>query len=224
MTSGTLLAVCRVHQLHPTRDTVGVTGIDKRPVPGPVPVYRFGLNGDLQADRRHHGGETKAVYAYAQEDAEYWAAELGREITPGLFGENLRVAGIDASNALVGERWRVGADVVLEVTGPRTPCRNFQDRLGVPGLVGKFTRAARTGAYLRVVKNGQISAGDPVEVIRRPEHGVSIAQVFRGADAGQVDALLAAQRAGLTLAPELVRSLRKAERRLETAAQGAVGP
>ena len=222
MTAGTVLAVCRVHQLHPTRDTVGVTAIDKRPVDGPVHVYDLGLTGDVQVSRRHHGGETKAVYAYSQADADYWAAELGREIPPGLFGENLRVAGIDASNALVGERWRIGGTLELEVTGPRTPCRNFQDRMGEPRFTARFTQAARTGAYLRVLKAGPVAAGDAVEVLSKPAHGVSIAQVFRGPDEDQIQALFDAGRAGLKLAPELVRSLRRASRRHAAAAD--VGP
>lgn len=98
MTTGSLLAVCRVHALLPTTDSTGVTAIDKRPADGPVKVHPLGLTGDIQASRKHHGGEFKAIYAYSQVDADFWAGHIGRDVTPGLFGENLRVEGIDASN------------------------------------------------------------------------------------------------------------------------------
>ena len=202
MNSGTVLAVCLVHGLLPTRDSVGVTAIDKRGVPGPVTVHPLGLTGDLQASRKHHGGPDKAVYAYSQADADYWSAELGRPITPGLFGENLRIAGIDASNAVIGERWTINK-VVLEVTMPRTPCGNFARRLGEPGWVRRFTAANRVGTYLSVVKGGTVAAGDAVAVTRRPEHGVTIAQVFAGLDGDAAARLLQAGAHDVVLAPQV---------------------
>ncbi len=202
MSSGTVLAVCLVHGLLPTRDAVGVTAIDKREVPGPVRVHRLGLTGDLQASRKHHGGPDKALYAYSQADADYWSAELGRPVTPGLFGENLRVAGVDASNAVIGERWTING-VVLEVTMPREPCGNFARRMGEPGWVRRFTEANRVGAYLSVVKGGTVSAGDTVAVTHRPAHGVTIAQVFAGLDGGSAARLLGAGAHGVVLAPQV---------------------
>ncbi|MEG3616349.1 MOSC domain-containing protein [Isoptericola haloaureus] len=179
-----LLAVCRVHELHPDPGTVGVTAIDKRPVDGRVRAGRFGLYADVQADRANHGGVDQAVYAYAEEDAGYWAEELDRDVTPGLFGENLRTRGLDVSGALIGERWRIGT-AVLEVTQPRTPCATFARRLGSPERwVRRFTEANRTGAYLRVVETGELGAGDAVEVVRRPSHGVSVAGWFGAWNAG----------------------------------------
>lgn len=174
---GSILAVCRVHQLLPDPGSVGTTAIDKRPVVGRVKARMLGLYADVQADRVHHGGPDQAVYAYAQEDAEHWAHELGREISPGLFGENLRTAGVDVSTAVVGERWRVGS-AVLEVTQPRTPCSTFQRRMGEERWVRRFTAANRTGAYLRVAEAGDIGAGDTVDVVHVPEHGVRIADWF----------------------------------------------
>lgn len=203
MSTGTLLAACRLHTLLPTSDATGVTAIDKRAVEGPVQVYALGLTGDLQADRKHHGGESKALYAYSQEDAAYWEAELGEAVPPGRFGENLRVAGIDASGAVVGERWQIGGTVVLEVTCPRTPCRNFAQYMGQPRWVARFAAAGRLGTYLRVIKRGTIQAGDAVEVIHRPEHGVSVADIFNGLTTGQRDLLLAAGEAGAYLSPEI---------------------
>ncbi|MFJ4108594.1 MOSC domain-containing protein [Oerskovia enterophila] len=181
--TGELLAVCRVHVLLPDAGAVGVTAIDKRPVEGPVRVRPLGLYADVQADRAHHGGEEQAVYAYSQEDADHWSGELGYEVTPGLFGENFRTRGVAASGALIGERWQVGS-AVLEVTQPRTPCSTFARRLGEDRWVKRFTDANRTGAYLRVVTTGEVQAGDTVEVVFRPSHGVTIADWFGARVAG----------------------------------------
>ncbi|WP_104160399.1 MOSC domain-containing protein [Arthrobacter sp. ZGTC212] len=221
MTPGTLLAVCRVHELLPTTDSTGVTAIDKRPVVGPVKVHGLGLSGDIQASRKHHGGESKAVYAYSQDDADYWAGELGADIPPGLFGENLRIAGLPVSEAVIGERWQIGDRTILEVTCPRTPCRNFAQRMEQPGWVKRFAAAGRVGTYLRVVRNGAISAGDPVTVIRRPEHGVTSGDVFRGLSPAQAGLLADAEaEGGLVLSPEIKKVLRTLESRQsrETAA------
>lgn len=204
MTTGTLLAVCRVHELMPTKDSTGVTAIDKRPVEGPVTVHPLGLTGDIQASRKHHGGPTKAVYAYAQDDADFWSAELGREVTPGLFGENLRVSGVDASHAVIGERWSVGDQVVLEVTMPRTPCVNFARYLGERSWVRRFAEANRVGTYLSVVTKGSISAGDTIRVTDVPDHGITAAQVYAGLSEGQAQSLLgAADSTGLKLTPQV---------------------
>lgn len=174
-----LLAVCRVHVLHPDAGTVGVTAIDKRPVEGRIKVRPLGLYADVQADRANHGGVDQAVYAYAQEDAEFWAPELGREVEPGLFGENLRTRDLDVNGAVIGEQWRIGS-ALLEVTQPRVPCQTFGRRLGEERWVRRFTQANRTGAYLRVVENGDIGAGDTVDVVHRPEHAVTVADWFGG--------------------------------------------
>jgi MOSC domain-containing protein YiiM len=154
------------------------TGIDKRPVPGRVAVHPLGLDGDVQVNRRYHGGEGQALYAYAQEDADWWAAELARELPPGRFGENLRTSGLDLTGAVLGERWRVGT-ALLEVTDCRIPCANFERFWGVPQLVKRFTRHGAPGAYLRVVETGDVGAGDPVAVVARPAHGVTVGTAFR---------------------------------------------
>jgi MOSC domain-containing protein YiiM len=179
METASLLAVCRVHQLLPDASSVGVTAIDKRPVEGPVKVHRLGLQGDIQANRVHHGGPDQAVYAYSQADADYWAAQLQQDLPPGSFGENLRVAGIDATAAVIGERWKIGLDVELEVTSPRTPCATFQRRLGERQWVKRFTEEGRVGAYLRVIKTGSIQAGDHIHRTYVPTHGITVGQWFR---------------------------------------------
>jgi len=198
-----LLSV-NVGQPRPSAKTeVKVTGIDKRPVRGPVMVTPapakgtgiVGLAGDRVYDVTNHGGPDQAVYAYAREDLDWWAAELGRPLPSGVFGENLTTAGADVNGALIGERWRVGADVILEVSCPRIPCRTFAGWLAEAGWVKRFTRAARSGAYLRVIEPGEIRAGDPVEIVHRPDHDVSIEVVFRA----------------LTLEPELLPRLLTAD-------------
>jgi MOSC domain-containing protein YiiM len=154
------------------------TGIDKRPVTGRVAVHPLGLEGDVQVNRKHHGGEGQAVYAYAQEDADFWVAELGRELPPGRFGENLRTSGLDVTGALLGEQWRIGT-ALLEVTAPRIPCANFARFWNEPQLVKRFTAHGASGAYLRVLEPGELGAGDQVEIVVRPDHGVTAGLAFR---------------------------------------------
>jgi len=166
---------------------VRLTGIDKRPVDGPVLVTppraeglgMVGLAGDRVYDVGSHGGPDQAVYAYAREDLDFWAARLDRPLGNGVFGENLTTAGLDVNGALIGERWRVGPEVILEVSCPRIPCGTFQGWLAQAGWIKRFTQAARPGSYLRVIEPGEIRAGDAVEVVHRPEHDVTVAVCFR---------------------------------------------
>jgi MOSC domain-containing protein YiiM len=166
---------------------IAQTGIDKRPASGPVLVTApgpkgdgaVGLAGDRVYDVRNHGGADQAVYAYAREDLDGWAAELGRTLENGAFGENLTTEGVAVNDALIGERWRIGDDVVLEVCCPRIPCGTFQGWLEQDGWIKRFTSAAKPGAYLRVISPGMISAGDPVAIHGRPAHDVTVAVTFR---------------------------------------------
>ncbi len=178
--TGRLLAVCvSGSDLLPLPDRrPNRSGIDKKPVTGRVAVGELGLDGDVQVNRKYHGGEGQAVYAYAQEDADWWAAELDRELPPGRFGENLRTTGLDLTGAVLGERWRVGT-ALLEVTACRIPCANFERFWGVPQLVRRFTAHGATGAYLRVLETGEVGAGDAVDVVHRPDHGVTTGRLFR---------------------------------------------
>jgi MOSC domain-containing protein YiiM len=189
----------------------GTTGIDKRPTegpvrladPGPKGVGGSGAAGDAVCDLRHHGGTHQAVYAFAREDLDFWAKELGRPVPNGTFGENLTTEGVEVSGALIGERWRIGG-AVLEVTSGRIPCRTFGSWLGEQGWVRRFTRQAEPGAYLRVLEPGEVRAGDAVEILHRPDHGVTVATAFRAATLERelLPSLLAARE---TLHPELVR-------------------
>ncbi len=163
------------------------TGIDKHPVaypvqvaaPGPKHVAGSGMSGDDVCNLKHHGGNDQAVYAYAREDLDRWADELERELPNGSFGENLTTSGIDIGSALVGERWAIGSTLVLEVSDPRIPCRNFAEFLGQRGWVRRFTERATSGTYFRVLTPGPVVAGDTIRVVHRPEHDVTVATAFR---------------------------------------------
>jgi MOSC domain-containing protein YiiM len=166
---------------------IAATGIDKRPVagtvavraPGPKGTGAVGLAGDRVYDVAHHGGADQAVYAYAREDLDTWQAELDRPLANGSFGENLTTSGLDVTGALIGELWRVGPVVLLQVSCPRIPCGTFQGWLGERQWIKRFTRAAVPGAYLRVVEPGEITAGDRIEIMQRPKHDVTIGLSFR---------------------------------------------
>jgi len=164
------------------------TGIDKRPVDGPVRVTApgpkgtgaVGLAGDRVYDVKHHGGDHQAVCAFAREDLDHWERTLSRPLANGAFGENLTTAGIDVNAALIGERWRIGdGGLVLEVACPRIPCGTFEGWLGEHGWLKTFTHAARPGPYLRVIDPGVLRAGDAIEVIHRPAHDMTVAMSFR---------------------------------------------
>ena len=154
------------------------TSIWKHPVSGRVAIRGMNLEGDDQSDRRVHGGERKAVYAYAREDLEWWGATLGLALEPGTFGENLTIEGIDVSGARVGERWQVGT-ALLEVTQPRLPCFKLEARMDRPGFITEFIDGGRPGAYLRIVDEGEVGVGDAIRVLSRPDDAPSVADVMR---------------------------------------------
>lgn len=138
------------------------TAIWKEPITGAVRVEGVSLVGDDQADRRVHGGSDKAVYAYGAEDYGWWSTQLGL-LSPGTFGENLTVAGLDLAASVIGERWRVGS-AVLEVSQPRTPCFKLGIRMADDTFPGRFAASGRTGTYLRIVQPGSIEAGDRIRI------------------------------------------------------------
>lgn len=206
----TVRAVCVVDQLIEVPGRVGVSAIDKRPVDGPVRVREYGLHGDVQADRQHHGGLWKAVYLLSDSDVEQWEPEFGGPIPPGYFGENLRVTGIDTSHLPIGTVLEVGPvpgeGLRLEITTPRVPCQTFGHRVGKPRWVRRFTEGGRPGAYARVLAPGPVGAGDVIRVVTVPTHGVTIGRVFAGVDDDEVRRLLD-EYALSDLAPSLVRKL-----------------
>lgn len=163
------------------------TGIDKRPVAHRVRLCDDHVDGDRVIDRKHHGGPYKAVYAYAREDALWWESEIGRALPAGSFGENLTTEGLDLTNALIGEQWRIGTAVV-QVAQPRIACRVFAGFWDRPHLVKEFSDARRPGVYLQIVQEGEVGAGDAIEVIHRPAHDVTIG-IANAAKLGDADAL-----------------------------------
>ena len=177
MTQATVVAV-NVGRGKPMPGKSGMSSIDKRGVQGRVAVRRLGLDGDSQTDTANHGGPEQAVYAYAMEDLDNWAGLLDRELRPGQFGENLSTRGIDVTGALIGETWRIGS-ALLQVSRPRFPCVVFQNWLEEPHWVKRFTDDGRPGAYLRVLEEGELGAGDDIVVEDRPDHDVTVGLVFR---------------------------------------------
>ena len=190
---GVVLSVNLAARPQPTGEKGGSTGIGKTPVPGPVLVQApgprgasstgsgsgSGLSGDTICDTQHHGGDDQAVYAYAREDLDWWERELGRELPGGLFGENLTTRGLDLTGAVVGERWRVGEQLLLEAACPRFPCVVFAERMGEPHWIKRFTERGTSGAYLRVLEPGPVREGDRIVVEHRPAHGVTLGLFFR---------------------------------------------
>jgi MOSC domain-containing protein YiiM len=167
----------------PWTGRVGRTAIRKLPVLDAVAVRVQGLDGDSICDRKFHGGADQAVYAYAREDLDHWGRLLGRPLPDGHFGENLTTSGVDVNAAVLGERWRVGTALV-EVVRVRRPCRVFANFMGLTGYddagwVKRFTAEGRPGPYLRVLEEGVVRVGDPLRVEHVPDHGVTVATLFR---------------------------------------------
>jgi MOSC domain-containing protein YiiM len=185
-----VLTVNVVEELIPGPKKTGLTAIDKRPQSRRVPVGVLGLEGDRVCDTENHGGVDQALYAYAREDSAWWAEQLGREIPAGLFGENLSTERLDITNALIGEVWRLGDEVEVMVRAPRIPCITFQHRMQLPHWVKRFHQEGRPGAYLKVLKTGTLGAGDPIEVVSRPDHEVTIGVMFAAQDSAKMQGML----------------------------------
>ena len=167
------------------------SAIWKTPVSGRVAARGVNLDGDDQADRGAHGGPDKALYAYAVEDARWWESQEGRPFAYAEFGENLTTEGIDVNDALIGEHWVIGS-AVFEISEPRIPCWRLGVRMNDPKFVGRFTEAQRPGAYMRIFREGDVGAGDAIEVVSKPDHDLSVRDVFRiyTKDRGDVRRLL----------------------------------
>jgi MOSC domain-containing protein YiiM len=168
------------------------SAIWKSPASGRIAARGVNLEGDHQADRDAHGGPDKAVYAYAAEDVRWWELEIGRSLSYGEFGENLTTEGIEVSGALVGERWEIGT-AVFEVSEPRFPCWRLAVRMNDKMFPRRFTEALRPGTFLRIVVEGDVAAEDEIRVVERPDHDLTIRDVFRiyTRDRDEVERLLA---------------------------------
>ena len=156
-----ILASVNIGRPQPVPGKSAKTGIYKTPVEGDVAITREGVAGDAVMDSRHHGGRDQAVYLYFADDYAWWSKELGRDIAPGPFGENLTIGGVEGRQVAVGDRFTIDK-AVLEVTSHRTPCNVFALRMGDPKFVRRFHQAGRSGAYCRVITEGAVHAGQPV--------------------------------------------------------------
>ncbi len=160
------------------KDYVETTGIYKSPVGEPVEIKSLGIDGDAICDVKHHGGPDQAIYVYGGADYEWWSKDLGREIPPGTFGENLTISELASADLNVGDCLYIG-DVTLQVTAPRIPCGTFAARMQDPQWVKKFRNAERPGLYCRVLREGIVNAGDDVKLERYSGVTLSIAQMYR---------------------------------------------
>lgn len=155
-----------------------LTSIFKTPIPGPVRVRRHNLDGDRQSDLAVHGGEDKAVYAYAAEDYDWWRKLLGRDLDPASFGENLTLRGLDLAQVSIGDVFRIG-EAELQAAGPRLPCFKLGIRLGDPGIIKTFAESRRWGVYFRVLAEGWIAIGDPVRRVRPSPQRIPVYDLAR---------------------------------------------
>lgn len=162
----------------PDAKTSGKTGIYKSPVETPVWISAGGLSGDEIADVENHGGVDQAVYVFGTSDYDWWSEELGRELSPGTFGENLTITELESAGLCIGDRLVIGP-VVLEVTDPRIPCVTLAARMGDPLFVKRFRRAERPGLYCRVIREGRVRAGDRVSLVEYSGEKVPAVELFR---------------------------------------------
>jgi MOSC domain-containing protein YiiM len=155
------------------------TGIFKQSVTGRIALRRLNLDGDRQADLSVHGGEFKAVYCYPISHYDYWKKELpGKELPPGIFGENFTLDGLLEDTVHIGDQFSIGSAEVV-VTQPRLPCYKLGIRFGDDGMVQRFLASGRSGFYLAVTREGDVGAGDEIKVISRDSNAVAVSDVNR---------------------------------------------
>jgi MOSC domain-containing protein YiiM len=161
-----------------TAKSTDLTGIFKMPSASSVYVTSLGLEGDAVCDVKHHGGVDQAVYVYGEPDYRWWSIELGRELHPGTFGENVTISGLESAALSIGDRLHAG-EVILEVTAPRIPCATLAARMGDPQFVKRFRHAERPGLYCRVIREGHIQAGEPVRLESYAGETITVLEMFR---------------------------------------------
>ena len=154
------------------------TGIYKLPTPEPVHISSLGIKEDFIASKKHHGGPDQAMYVYGTTDYDWWSTELGRDLYPGTFGENLDITELESSQFNIGDRLLIGS-VILEITAPRIPCGTLAARMEDPQFVKRFRHAERPGFYCRVIQEGTIEMGNDVKIERYEKETVSVIQIFR---------------------------------------------
>lgn len=154
------------------------TGIFKIPTDEPISVTKLGLENDAIVSKRHHGGPDQAIYVYGLADYEWWSKELGKEIAPGTFGDNLTISGLESAQFNIGDYLHIG-EVTLQVTAPRIPCSTFGARMDDPLWVKKFRHAERPGLYCRVIREGLVRKGEAVSVEKYTVATISILEMYR---------------------------------------------
>lgn len=154
------------------------TGIFELPASGRVRIGELGLEGDVIMDKKHHGGPDQAVYVYGEADYAWWREQLGRDLPPGIFGENLTISELESASFNIGDVLIVG-EVKLQVTAPRIPCSDFAARMEDLQWVKKFRAAERPGLYCRVLQEGFVQAGDSVSVGKYAGETLSLVQMYR---------------------------------------------
>ena len=154
------------------------TGIFKFSTNGHVRVTKLGLNDDVICDTKNHGGPDQAVYVYGGADYEWWSKELGRELSPGTFGENLTISGLESSGFRIGDHLNIGS-IILEVSSPRFPCSTLAARMGDPKFIQHYRQAERPGLYCRVIQPGTIQVGEDVKIEEYINESISLLEVFR---------------------------------------------
>lgn len=160
------------------RNRVEQTGIFKFPTSEPVKLTKLGLEGDVIISKKHHGGPDQAVYVYGGADFKWWSEELGKEILPGTFGENLTISDLESTQFSIGDYIHIG-EVTLQVTAPRIPCATFAARMEDPQWVKRFRYAERPGLYCRVIREGFVQAGDPVSIEKFTGETISVLEMYR---------------------------------------------
>ncbi len=165
-------------QVLQNKDRVEKTGIFKLPADHPVRVTKLGLERDIIVSKKHHGGPDQAVYVYGEPDYQWWSNELGRELAPGTFGENLTIGVLESANFNIGDMLHIG-EATLQVTAPRIPCSTFAARMGDPYWVKKFRKAERPGLYCRVLQEGLVKTGEPVKFEAYQGETLSLLEMFR---------------------------------------------
>ena len=154
------------------------TGIYKLPTPEPVHISSLGIKEDFIASKKHHGGPDQAIYVYGTTDYDWWSTELGRDLYPGTFGENLDITELESAQFNIGDRLLIGS-VILEITAPRIPCGTLAARMEDPQFVKRFRHAERPGFYCRVLQEGTVEMGNDVKIERYEKETVSVIQIFR---------------------------------------------
>jgi MOSC domain-containing protein YiiM len=165
-------------QTQQRNDYIETTGIYKMPVSEPVEIKSLGIEEDAICDKKHHGGVDQAVYVYGGADYAWWSSELGKELAPGTFGDNLTISELESAQFNVGDYLHIG-EITLQVTSPRIPCGTFAWRMQDPQWMKKFRAAERPGLYCRVIKEGVVKAGDAVTVEKYTGETISILQMYR---------------------------------------------